>query len=32
MREESELVAKTSNVNFRPWGEDEDIINDEPES
>lgn len=32
MREESELVAKTSNVNFRPWGEDEDIIKDEPES
>lgn len=32
MREESELMAKTSNANFRPWGEDEDIINDEPDS
>jgi hypothetical protein len=28
MRKEAELMRQTENANFRPWGEDEDIVND----
>lgn len=27
MRKEAELMRQTANANFRPWGEDEDIVN-----
>ena len=27
MRKEAELMRQTANANFRPWGEDKDIVN-----
>ncbi len=27
MRKEAELMRQTTNANFRPWGEDVDIVN-----
>ena len=27
IRKEAELMRQTANANFRPWGEDEDIVN-----